>query len=184
MTPTEPAAFQSIDEVDVPDAPAYLAYGIDTGRETLDVTPDDALPLILQAGQVAADDSGGDRRPDPQARRPSLGERLLAARFTQRRQARPRALDQQGSAAARLVLGRQPTQLARLRVVRGQALRLRRASANRDWRRDGLLATAMTESRSSSATSSVDNLNACDEDTAAESSNQTCRKIAYPGRFR
>ena len=51
MTPTEPAAFQSIDEVDVPDAPAYIAYGIDTGRETLDVTPDDALPLILQAGR-------------------------------------------------------------------------------------------------------------------------------------
>ena len=51
MTPTEPAAFQPIDEVDVPDAPAYLAYGIDTGRETLNVTPDDALPLILQAGR-------------------------------------------------------------------------------------------------------------------------------------
>lgn len=51
MTPTEPAAFQPIDEVDVPDAPAYLAYGIDTGRETLNVTPDDALPQILQEGR-------------------------------------------------------------------------------------------------------------------------------------
>lgn len=51
MTPTEPAAFQPIDEVDVPDADAYLAYGIDTGLETLNVTPDDALPLILQAGR-------------------------------------------------------------------------------------------------------------------------------------
>jgi Family of unknown function (DUF5701) len=51
MTPTEPAAFRPIDEVDVPDAPAYLAYGIDTGRETLNVTPDDALPLILQEGR-------------------------------------------------------------------------------------------------------------------------------------
>jgi Family of unknown function (DUF5701) len=51
MTPTEPTAFQPIDEVDVPDADAYLAYGIDTGRETLNVTPDDALRLILQAGR-------------------------------------------------------------------------------------------------------------------------------------
>jgi Family of unknown function (DUF5701) len=51
MFPTEPAAFHSIDEVDVPDATAYLAYGIDTGRETLNVTPDDALPLILQEGR-------------------------------------------------------------------------------------------------------------------------------------
>jgi hypothetical protein len=51
MTPTEPAAFQPIDEVDVPDADAYLAYGIDTGRETLNVTPDEALPLILQEGR-------------------------------------------------------------------------------------------------------------------------------------
>lgn len=51
MTPTEPAAFQPIDEVDVPDSPVYLAYGIDTGRETLNVTPDDAFPLILQEGR-------------------------------------------------------------------------------------------------------------------------------------
>ena len=48
MTPTEPAAFQPIDEANVPDAPAYLAYGIDTGRETLNVTPNEALPFILE----------------------------------------------------------------------------------------------------------------------------------------
>jgi hypothetical protein len=51
MTPSEPAAFQPIEEVDVPDTPVYLAYGIDTGRETLNVTPDDALPLILREGR-------------------------------------------------------------------------------------------------------------------------------------
>jgi Family of unknown function (DUF5701) len=51
MFPTEPAAFRPIDEVDVPDAAAYLAYGIDTGLETLNVTPDEALPLILQEGR-------------------------------------------------------------------------------------------------------------------------------------
>lgn len=51
MTPTEPAAFEQIDEVEVPDADAYLTYGIDTGRETLNVTPDDALPLILEEGR-------------------------------------------------------------------------------------------------------------------------------------
>lgn len=51
MTPTEPAAFQPIDEVDVPKAGAYLAYGIDTGRETLNITPDEALPRILGEGR-------------------------------------------------------------------------------------------------------------------------------------
>jgi hypothetical protein len=51
MTPTEPAAFEPIDEVDVPDADVYLAYGIETGGETLNVTPNDALPLILQEGR-------------------------------------------------------------------------------------------------------------------------------------
>jgi Family of unknown function (DUF5701) len=51
MTPTEPAAFRPISEADIPDTPAYLAYGIDTGRETLNVTPDDALPLILREGR-------------------------------------------------------------------------------------------------------------------------------------
>ena len=51
MTPTEPAAFRPISEVEIPGAPVYLAYGIDTGRETLNVTPDDALPLILGEGR-------------------------------------------------------------------------------------------------------------------------------------
>jgi hypothetical protein len=45
------ARFVPVDGVDVPDAEAYLVTDVDTGRETLDVTPDDALPRILGAGR-------------------------------------------------------------------------------------------------------------------------------------
>jgi hypothetical protein len=47
MHPTEPSAFAPIDVARPPDGFAYLAYGIETGRDMLDVTPDDALPRIL-----------------------------------------------------------------------------------------------------------------------------------------
>jgi Family of unknown function (DUF5701) len=51
MNPTEPAAFAPIQDVEVPPGPAYLALEIDTGAETLNVTPDDALPLIAARGR-------------------------------------------------------------------------------------------------------------------------------------
>ena len=50
MKPTQPSAFAPIEDVQVPEGPAYLAAGIDTGSETLNVTPDVALPLILAGG--------------------------------------------------------------------------------------------------------------------------------------
>ncbi|HEV8685983.1 MAG TPA: DUF5701 family protein [Gaiellaceae bacterium] len=46
MNPTEPSAFTPIEQLEVPEGPAYLAADIDTGKETLNVTPDDALPFI------------------------------------------------------------------------------------------------------------------------------------------
>lgn len=51
MNPTQPRAFEPIETVEVPDGPAYLATDIDTGEETLNVTPDDALPLIAAKGR-------------------------------------------------------------------------------------------------------------------------------------
>ena len=40
--------FHPIDGLAVPAGPAYLAAELDTGRDTLDVTPDDALELIIR----------------------------------------------------------------------------------------------------------------------------------------
>jgi hypothetical protein len=51
MNPTEPGAFEPIDEAVPPAGSAYLAYGIDAGGDMLDVTPDDALPLIAARGR-------------------------------------------------------------------------------------------------------------------------------------
>lgn len=51
MTPTQPGAFTPIDGLDMPEGPAYLAVDIDTGKETLNVTPDAALPLITNKGR-------------------------------------------------------------------------------------------------------------------------------------
>jgi hypothetical protein len=51
MNPTEPGAFHPIDEAAPPAGSAYLAYGIDPGGDMLDVTPDDALPLIAARGR-------------------------------------------------------------------------------------------------------------------------------------
>jgi hypothetical protein len=51
MNPTHPDAFAPIEDVDVPDSAAYLVADVDTGAETLNVTPDDALPLITASGR-------------------------------------------------------------------------------------------------------------------------------------
>jgi hypothetical protein len=51
MKPTHPGEFEPIEGVGVPQGPAYLAAGIDTGVETLNVTPDEALPQIEAAGR-------------------------------------------------------------------------------------------------------------------------------------
>ena len=48
MHPVEPCVFRPIDSVAIPDGVAYLLVDIDTGRGTLNVTPDDAMNVIEQ----------------------------------------------------------------------------------------------------------------------------------------
>lgn len=48
----ELAGFRPIDGVDVPASAAYLLTDVDTGKGTLNVRPNDALPLITQAGRT------------------------------------------------------------------------------------------------------------------------------------
>jgi hypothetical protein len=45
-------AFRPIADLHLPDSPVYLLADVDTGRETLNVTPDDALPQIRAAGRT------------------------------------------------------------------------------------------------------------------------------------
>jgi hypothetical protein len=52
MDADDVARFRPTDDVDVPDAPLYLVTDVDTGRDTLGVRPDDALPGILAAGRT------------------------------------------------------------------------------------------------------------------------------------
>ena len=48
MTADDLDRFATIDAVELPTRPPYLVYGVETGRDTLDVTPDDALVTILE----------------------------------------------------------------------------------------------------------------------------------------
>ena len=48
----ELAGYRPVDEVDVPDAPVYLLLDVDTGGETLNVRPDDALPMVRAKGRT------------------------------------------------------------------------------------------------------------------------------------
>jgi hypothetical protein len=45
-------AFRPTADVDVPESPVYLVVDVDTGAETLNVRPDDALPGILASGRT------------------------------------------------------------------------------------------------------------------------------------
>lgn len=51
MDPVAPEDFPEIDGVDLPADPVYLIAEVDTGRSTLNVTPDDALPILAGAGR-------------------------------------------------------------------------------------------------------------------------------------
>ena len=44
--------FKPIDDVEVPAGPVYLLLDVDTGRDTLGLPPDDALPKIRAAGRT------------------------------------------------------------------------------------------------------------------------------------
>jgi hypothetical protein len=45
-------SYRPIEGVEVPEAPAYLLADVSTGPETLNVRPEDALPVILAAGRT------------------------------------------------------------------------------------------------------------------------------------
>ncbi|MQA05452.1 MAG: hypothetical protein GEV07_22930 [Streptosporangiales bacterium] len=50
--PADIARFTAIDGLDAPDRPAYLAFDVDRGKETLNVSPDDAMPTITGQGRT------------------------------------------------------------------------------------------------------------------------------------
>ena len=52
MEPDDLARFVPIADVEVPAATAYVLTDIDTGQDTLDVPPDDAMPTIVAAGRL------------------------------------------------------------------------------------------------------------------------------------
>lgn len=51
MAADDIAKFTATEDVDVPDDLAYLVSGVTTGQDTLNVTPDKALPTILADGR-------------------------------------------------------------------------------------------------------------------------------------
>jgi hypothetical protein len=51
MEPDDLGRFAPVPDLDVPEGPAYLVGGLDTGRDLLNVTPDDALPRIAAEGR-------------------------------------------------------------------------------------------------------------------------------------
>ncbi|MQA28082.1 MAG: hypothetical protein GEU94_22115, partial [Micromonosporaceae bacterium] len=51
--PEDIARFEPIEELPVPDTPAYLVFGLERGEETLNVTPDDAMVAITARGRTS-----------------------------------------------------------------------------------------------------------------------------------
>ena len=51
MEPDDLARFAPLADLELPSPTTYLLTDVDTGRETLDVPPDDAMPKILAAGR-------------------------------------------------------------------------------------------------------------------------------------
>ena len=49
MRPHEPKDFKTVEEVSIPSGVVYLLVGIDRGKETINITPSEALKMILKA---------------------------------------------------------------------------------------------------------------------------------------
>ena len=79
--------FTEIDGVRLPAGGAYLLTGIDTGADTLNVTPDDALETIVAAGRspLTIDEGVALVTHDPEAVAKNGGFSLLASRCGDRR---------------------------------------------------------------------------------------------------
>jgi hypothetical protein len=52
MTPTTPEDYRTIDEVELPEASAYLLLDVDTGADLQDVRPEDALVALRERGRT------------------------------------------------------------------------------------------------------------------------------------
>ncbi|WP_428698543.1 DUF5701 family protein [Stappia sp.] len=52
MTPLSPDAFQAIDGIQLPGGELYLLLDIDTGRDLLNVSPEEALAIIRRRGRT------------------------------------------------------------------------------------------------------------------------------------
>jgi hypothetical protein len=52
MAADDVRAFRPTPDMDLPDAPVYLVVDVDTGAETLNVRPDDALPQVHATGRT------------------------------------------------------------------------------------------------------------------------------------
>jgi hypothetical protein len=52
MTPLSPDAFQAIDGIQLPEGELYLLLDIDTGRDLLNVSPEEALAIIRRRGRT------------------------------------------------------------------------------------------------------------------------------------
>ena len=118
----ELVGYRPIEGVDVPEAAVYLLADVSTGPETLGVRPNDAIPMIREAHRTPLTIDEGvalvTQFPDVFARRNAF--QAVGSRTDN--EADPELLGQQGRAAARLVLGRQPAHLARL-GERGRTIR-------------------------------------------------------------
>lgn len=52
MTPLSPEAFDVIDEVNIPHGDLYLLIDVDTGRDLLNISPENALAVMRQRGRT------------------------------------------------------------------------------------------------------------------------------------
>jgi hypothetical protein len=87
MTPVQPSDFVTVDAVDVPDAPVYLLVDVDTGSETLNVRPGDALGVITERGRtpLTIDEGVGVLTHFPHVLRTHNAFQLLASRRDDKR---------------------------------------------------------------------------------------------------
>jgi hypothetical protein len=114
MTLNDLDTFLPIDAVKLPDAPAYLAVEVDLGAGSRNVRPEDALRDI-EVGRSPLRRGHRSRTPAARGDRPQLG--VLDGGVPARRPTRSGVLAQRGPAEARLVLGPEPSHLARHRLV-------------------------------------------------------------------
>ena len=113
MNPTAPGEFTPIQGLRLPDAAVYLMLDVDTGRQTLNVTPDDALPLIAAKGRspLTIEEGVAVLTHHPGVLRARNAFSLAGSRCEDRRV--PALWTSGRGAATRLVLGRQPAHVAR-----------------------------------------------------------------------